>query len=297
MTFRKYEKIHRLGKEEVEGILEGLCYIQEKIDGANTSIWMEDGVLHMGSRNNDITGRDFNGFPQYVYGHEGIQEFMRSHPNYRLYGEWLVRHTLPYPELAYKKFYLFDIFSPEEGYLPIQEVYNIAQEYGIEVVSQFDCIPNPTPEQLKEFVGKSNIGEKGEGIVIKNQKFINKFGERVCAKIVTEAFKEDNAVTFGGNNKFSDTYWEVWVVNKYMTLARIQKIMQKIQPLIDKKLDLEHIPRIAQTAYHDLITEEAWEIVNKAAKLDFNALKRIASKKAIQIYKEIITGDISIAHQ
>jgi len=30
--FKKYPKIHRLGKEETEGILEGTCYIQEKID-------------------------------------------------------------------------------------------------------------------------------------------------------------------------------------------------------------------------------------------------------------------------
>lgn len=43
--FIKYPKIHRLGKEETEGILNALCYIQEKIDGANTSIWIgEDGV-------------------------------------------------------------------------------------------------------------------------------------------------------------------------------------------------------------------------------------------------------------
>jgi len=54
--FLKYPKIHRLGKSETEGILDGQCYIQEKIDGANTSIWMdEDGTIHCGSRNNDLT--------------------------------------------------------------------------------------------------------------------------------------------------------------------------------------------------------------------------------------------------
>lgn len=36
--FKPYFKIHRLGKEETEGILIGECHVEEKIDGANTSI-------------------------------------------------------------------------------------------------------------------------------------------------------------------------------------------------------------------------------------------------------------------
>lgn len=295
-AFRKYEKVHRLGKEETLGILEGKCYVQEKLDGANTSIWVgKDGLLRVGSRSNDITGRGFNGFPEYVYGHQGIQKLLTERPHLRLYGEWLVRHTLSYPELAYRKFYMFDIHDGSV-FLNADDVQEIAAAYGIESVKHFGCFENPTEAQLMDFVGKSFIADKGEGIVIKRDDFINQFGERVCAKIVTENFKEDNAIVFGGNNKHSDTYWEVWIVNKYMTVPRIQKIMNKIQPEIDKKLDLEHCPRIANTAYHDLLTEEIWEIQAKAGKIDFGALKRIATKKAIQIYKEIITGDISIAH-
>ena len=33
-SFRSYGKIHRLGKEETEGILQGFCHVQEKVDGA-----------------------------------------------------------------------------------------------------------------------------------------------------------------------------------------------------------------------------------------------------------------------
>lgn len=123
------------------------------------------------------------------------------------------------------------------------------------------------------------------------------FGSHNYAKIVTESFKEDNGVTFGGNNKHSDSYSEMYVVNKYMTVARIEKVMNKIQPMIDKKLDLEHIPRISGTAYHDMLTEEIWEIQTKVQSLHFGTLKRIATKKAVAIYKEILSGDISVAHQ
>src|ERR1035437_9101650 len=110
-TFRKYEKIYRLGKDETAGILEGICSVTEKLDGANLSVWLGDGnEIRVGSRNNDLTanGNGFNGAVAYCNSHEGIKKFFLEHPTKRLYGEWLVRHTLSYNETAYKKFYLFD---------------------------------------------------------------------------------------------------------------------------------------------------------------------------------------------
>ena len=70
MPFIKYNKIEALHKEDVEGILAGECNITEKIDGANTSIWLEEDGIHTGSRNNDITGGSFRGFNEYVKNHE-----------------------------------------------------------------------------------------------------------------------------------------------------------------------------------------------------------------------------------
>ena len=125
--------------------------------------------------------------------------------------------------------------------------------------------------------------------------FRDKYGNHNYAKIVSEEFKEDNGVTFGGNNKHSDTYWEMYVCNKYITVSRVTKIMNKIQPMIDKKLDMEHIPRICGSVYHDMITEEAWEIANKVAKLDFNSLKRVCNKKIRQVYVDILNNNISVA--
>jgi hypothetical protein len=295
--FKEYKKIHRLGKEETDGILDGRCVIQEKVDGANVSIWLEDGVICMGSRSQKIT-EGFNGFCQYVRENEAIKNLFAKMPTLRLYGEWLVRHTIAYNELAYKHFYLFDIEDTATGVMldPVTTVI-IAKEHGIKHPQIFADVCNPTPEFVKAFAGKTELGEKGEGVVIKNPDFKNKFGEWQYAKVVTEEFKEDNGVVFGGNNKHSDTYWETYVVNKYMTLERIQKIINKVQPLVEKRLDLEHIPRITNTAYHDMLTEEIWDIQAKVEALDFKTLKRIAIKKAVQIYKEIITGDISVAHR
>lgn len=294
MTFEKYKKIYRLGIEETEGILLGKVYIQEKVDGANTQIWLEDGTICTGSRSQKII-EGFNGFCAFVQMNEPIKKFFTDFPNYRLYGEWLVRHTISYTETSYKKFYLFDIADEKGKMLELSTVITLADKYGIPYPQLFDVIENPTMEQIMKYVGKTNLGTNGEGVVLKNTTFLNKFGDQQYAKIVTQKFKEDNGITFGGNNKHSDTYWEMYIVNKYMTLERVQKIMQKIQPQIDKKLDFEHSSRIGNSSFHDMMTEEIWDICKKVGTIDFKKLSSLSTRKAIQIYKDLLTGDVSVA--
>lgn len=297
MAFKSYPKIHRLGTEETEGILVGRCTIQEKVDGANVSIWKnEDGSLGMGSRTQDITGGSFNGFCEYVRAHKGINDLLNDHHDLRLYGEWLVRHSIAYNELSYKQFYLFDVYcgaTNTDGevtgmFLPQNYVYHFGEKYNILTPQLFAVIEHPTIEQIMPYVGQSCLGPKGEGVVIKNPEFINKFGELRYAKIVTENFKEENALLFGGNNKHSESYFEVYVMNKYMTPARVQKVMNKIAPTIEGQLNMTHTARIINTAYHDLITEEIWEIQKKCPALNFKKLQVLCTRKAAKTYHELL---------
>lgn len=295
--FRKYEKVHRLGKEETDGILEGPVHIQEKIDGANLQIWMEDGSIHVGSRNNDVTDRHdgFNGAVVYAQNHEGIKHFLTNHPAARLYGEWLVKHTIQYKETAYGKFYLFDIFRPDGQFEDTKTVNKIALEYGIDTPHYFGEMLITNLDDLKKIVGTSMLGDKGEGVVIKRPDFKNKFGEQVYAKMVTEAFMEDNAIAFGGNNKFSETYRELWAVNKYMNLPRVQKIVNKLSSEFGR-LDMSFIPKIMGLAYYDMFVEEMWEIAAKAsAPFNFKKFKDLANKKAKQVFIDILNDSISVA--
>ena len=302
MEFKTYPKIHRLGKEETDGLIEGteetlFLTIQEKIDGANTSIWMDkDGVVQCGSRTRQLPADEsFNGFVEWARNQEAIVSYLSEHRDRTLYGEWLVRHTIAYNETAYKKWYLFDIYdNTREEFIPSRDVALVAEEYGFNTPTVF-AEGFLTEEQIQEHVGKTTLGEQGEGVVIKRYGFKNKFGDHCYAKIVTQKFKENNAITFGGNNKHSETYQEMYFVQKYCTLARVQKIMNKIQPELDRRLDMEHIPRVSSTCYHDMITEEAWEIAQTGKVVDFKQLKRLATKKFIQIYRDLLTGDISVA--
>ena len=67
------------------------------------------------------------------------------------------------------------------------------------------------------------------------------------------------------------------------------------QPEIDERLDMKHTPRVANTAYHDLLTEEIWEIAGKVQALDFKKLRSVCTKKAIQIYNDILNNTFSVA--
>jgi len=300
MQFRKYEKVHRLGKEEVEGILDGDCSITEKIDGANLSVWLGDGMeIRVGSRNNDLTanGNEFNGAVHYCNAHQGIKDLLYAHPKYRLYLEWLIKHTLEYSATAWKKVYLFDIYDHEnECFLPQNLVQKLAKEYGIDAVPDLGILHNPKISELEELIKlPSAIGTIREGIVIRNPDFLNTFGDFCYAKLVREDFKEANAIVFGGNNKHSDSYWEIYIMNKYIDVARVRKIMNKLQPEVNERLDMKHIPRILGMVYHDVITEEAWDISKKAKKIDFDTLQRVCYRKIKQVYVDLLHDSISVA--
>ena len=196
MEHRRYNKIHRYGSDENEGILdEGRITVPEKIDGANTSVWKADNKFILGSRNLVIED-GFNGFKIYVHNHEGIKNLLNKHSHFRLYGEWLVKHTISYNSLSYEHFYLFDIWDEEqEEFLDPKTVIELADLWGIKRPKIFYEGPVISIDKIMEYVGKSDLGERGEGVVIKNSTFVNKFGDTPAyAKIVTESFKENNGM-------------------------------------------------------------------------------------------------------
>lgn len=299
MEYKSYPKIHRLGKEEVEDILLTPFLVQEKIDGANISIFQLEGELRCGTRTRMLPeDESFNGFQEAVQANFNLAMWFSRNPDCILYGEWLVKHTITYPDDAYRKIYLFDIFDTTTGEFWSQnKVEDEAEFLGLEYPKMFtpDGPVLLTLEQIKEFVGKSFVAANGEGVVIKNPTFKNKFGDAVYGKLVHEKFKESNAIVFGGNNKNSDAYNEMYIVNKYCTLGRVQKIMQKLQNTTEERLDMKHTPQVAGSCYHDMITEEIWDIIKKIKEIDFARLQRLSYKKYIQIYHDVLNNSVSIA--
>jgi len=308
--FRKYEKVERWDHtSDIEGINEGVVHIQEKIDGANGQVFKdlditeENVSIHVGSRNRVIARAgetveiydNFRGFPQYVFGSTKIKKFLCSYPNLRLYGEWLVKHTVNY-DLKYQNiFWIFDVYDDKyERFLPYEEYKPMLEEFNLPYIPVISVVKNPSMEDLldlvkvEEKIPKSSFGAAMiEGLVYKNYDFANKWGNSPYMKAVTSEFREVHATVFGATRK-DDV--EVQLISKYLLPARMEKIYQKMrgQHVV---LEMKNVPQFMGMVFHDLITEDAWEMfvsdkISKRNKgnISIPTLKRACDTKAKNWY-------------
>lgn len=295
MLYKSYPKIASLDKEEVENILDGEVTVQVKIDGANSVVYLKDGVVRCGSRTRELPlEEDFRGLQKYIASKPKILKYLEEFPYLILYGEWLVKHSINYTQDHYNQWYLFDVLDTRENkYWKQPAVENLARVFEV---------PYPiiygegrfTLEQIDDFVNQEWLGTKNEGVVIKPHDFVNKFGDRPYAKRVSQQFKEKNAIVFGGNNKRSETYWEMYVVNKYCTIATLEKNLNKLAPEIGR-VSKKDTPRVAGTCVHDTWTENAWEIFRKVPALDFKKTNNLMTRKYVQLFHDKLDESFSVA--
>jgi len=315
MEFKKYQHIERLGTTEVEGIESGTCYIFPKIDGTNGSIWIDrenNGrpvcAIRCGSRNRELSNEADNaGFIKHIRTElVKYKHFFLNNPNLRLFGEWLVPHSLKtYRDEAWRKFYVFDVVRdlpelPEEQgwgekfeYLTYEEYKPLMDKYGLNYIPCIAIIENPTHEFLikqlpcNEFLIKDGEGQ-GEGIVIKNYDYKNKYGRTTWAKIVTSEFKEKHVKEMGTSKKEVGLVVERKIVTKYCTTALIDKTYAKIVNE-QEGWSSKFIPRLLNTVYYDLIKEESWNFIKefKNPTIDFKQLLRETTTKIKELKPEI----------
>lgn len=304
MDFRKYMHVERFGTDDVKGINIGTCYIFPKIDGTNASVWKGDeGGIKAGSRNRELTlEKDNQGFYKHILKQDNIKQFLEKYPYLRLYGEWLVPHTLKtYREDAWHTFYVFDVYDHsykdsdgEGGYIPYPDYKPLLEEYNIEYIPPIAIIENPKRENLVNQIDKTGQylikdGEgKGEGIVIKNYDFENKYGRTVWAKMVTSNFKEKHHKEMGAPKMKGSKSVEEKIITKYVTKPLIEKEYSKI---INEKdgWRSEYIPMLFGRVFHALVTEETWDIIKKFNKptINFTDLRELTIHKIKQVKSEL----------
>lgn len=287
MNFQKYMHIERFGTEEVEGIEMGLCYIFPKIDGTNSSCWLNEGKLCAGSRNREISLENDNAeFMKNIIMDQQINNFFTIYPNYRLYGEYLVPHSLKiYRQDAWKKFYVFDVADENENLLHYDIYSKILDSFAIDYIPPIAIIKNPTYDNLiakleaNVYLVQDGQGS-GEGIVIKNYEYKNKFGRQVWAKIVKTEFQELHKKEMGIKPTNGSQQIEELIVKKYLTIDIVDKVFYNI------KVDVggwhsKLIPRLLNTVFYDLIREEGWIFIKeyKFPKIDYKVLQRFAFQK------------------
>lgn len=299
MTFKKYQHLERFGTTEVENIESGNCYIFPKIDGTNGSIWKgEDGHPHFGSRNRELSlDNDNAGFMEWGVKQENLLNFFDAYPELRLFGEWLVPHALKtYREDAWRRFYVFDVVQgiseDEYRYLPYDEYSKILDEFAIDYILPICTIKNSSYEQLIRQLDKNVFliedGKGvGEGIVIKNYDYKNKYGRTTWAKIVTSEFKEKHAKAHGNTEMKGKKMVEEEIAEEFVTRALCEKVYAKIDN--DTGFRSKDIPRLLNTVYYDLINEESWNYIKKHKNptINYSTLNHFVTNKVKQIMTNI----------
>lgn len=303
MEFKRYMSLKRFGRAEVDGIDIGRCFIFPKIDGTNSSCWLgEDGIIYAGSRNRllgELKEEDNAGFCKWIRAQENIKKFFNDNPKLRLYGEFLVPHSVKtYREEAWRKLYVFDVYNDEtDQFLPYEEYVELLNKYSIECVHPLVIINNPSEEQLIHTMTELNTyliedGKGvGEGIVIKNYDYINRFGQVIWAKMVTNEFKEIHKKAMGVNEINKPTIEEL-IINKFFTESFIEKEYSKILLILENKGEIfnsKHIPMLLNILYAEFIQEEMVEILKqfKNPTINFKRLQGLCINKIKRTLKEV----------
>ena len=297
---KKYVDIERLKDKYAMAFTSGEhITITEKIDGANASIAVdENGNLIAFSRRNQLTPENnLQGFYEYV---QSLDSFMIScvlGTRYIFFGEWLIKHTIRYPEDKMKQFYVFDIWDNKtEQYLPWEEVEQRAEFCGLKMVPVFYNGPFISWEHVYSFVGKTEMGGEptGEGIVVKSQdRLDNKFsGTPAYVKIVAKEFSEVHQSKPQKNidpEKIAAKQAAQELAETIVTERRVQKTIEKFieDNIIPEDWDEKNLGIIAKNLpraiYNDCIKEEP-ETVDKIE--DFGKIcASIAMKHARNLIK------------
>ena len=277
--FVKYQHIERLNTIETEGILEGIVYVFPKIDGTSGSLWCEDGTIHCGSRRREVTEEDDNqGFATKFQKDPRFTEFFNDYPNLRLFGEYLIPHSLKtYRDDAWREFYVFDVtYEKDAGYdyIIYEDYAELLEEYGINYIPPIAIRENPTEEDLlidianNKFLIQDGKGD-GEGIVVKNYSYVNRYGRRTWAKIVTNEFKEKHVKAMGAPTKLAKRMVESDIVEELLSEHMVEKAYAKI--LVEEDgWSSKFIKKLLDDVYYDIIKEELPEYLSKNNKVTIN---------------------------
>ena len=292
---KKYTKVVRYGKSETIDVLKqgDIISITEKIDGANASFRIDntnDLGISCYSRNNPLDEHNtLGGFYNWVRDNI-VPTKQLLNPNYIYFGEWLIKHKVIYKEECYNNFYLFSIYDiDKEEYIDELLMRKEANRLRLKTVECFYYGEFRDYEHLKTFIGKSNITEvinTGEGIVVKNVNYKDRFGKQMFVKLVTDKFAEVQK-----QKKPKNPCDEVVILTKQVvTKPRIEKILFKLVDENKLKEDyaIEDMGTILKLlipiVYEDVMEEESDMFVN----YEEEKVKRTIGKVVPAIVKEVL---------
>lgn len=298
--YKSFLHVERLGKDEVDGILNGTCYISPKLDGTNAVVWCDDGEICAGSRNRKLSAVSDNAnFYTWVHSEDeeaaALREMLMDNQHLIVYGEFgvgRVAHIKDYDECAHDKLWIFDMYdTTKEHYVHPETVKSMCERLGLgEWVIPFIKVDNPTEEDIVKWANDnkfllSQANHAGEGMVIRNPDFCNKWGHYCIAKFVLDEFKQ-RMVSKGEKTSSKRTDCEQAIIDYYVTEAELSKAKAKVCLTLgleefDKK-NGKSIGMYLNLVFNDAVLAEIADICKRYKRpvIDFQVLNNLCSVKA-----------------
>lgn len=299
MVYKSYQHVEKLGSSRVNGILQGTCYVFYKIDGTNGCIYLKDNEVRFGSRRRELNfkeGQDNQGFEASVTTNENykpmyndLKKYFEKHPNYIIYGEWLVCGTLKtYREDAMRQFYIFDIYDPEKDWYMNYDDYSqeLNKEFpNLKYIPLLAKLEQPTPQDLIPLLDKTGdfliTKGLGEGIVIKNYNFINSHGVTIWAKMLTEDFLNRKNRVKSENKENKEESKTEYEVSKLLTDEHISKEYNKLLETKGATWEMSMMLELINKVFDEFINDNIDIILKKfhLPTIDFKKLKQLCTTK------------------
>lgn len=271
------------------------------VHNSNFRFMVKDFKIIFGSRTQQLTSdegedtnveKNFRRCIQHIRNKfEEVKDISPDLSHLIFFGENMVRHTINYNWETIPPFLGFDIYDLKKNkYLDYKDVKQIYSNLHLEMVPLIKICKvkeigeiNDSIVPISEYASLSSQDRLAEGVVIKN------YGKQLFAKFVREKFKEKNKEVFGGSKKFANTDDEYFSA-VYCTNARIDKCIFK---LIDdgKTLGMEIMGDLLNMVYKDIWEENWQEISMSKKKIDLLNLKKIVSKRCLEVLKQSIINN------
>jgi hypothetical protein len=294
MAFLKYQDVERIGTPENASIFDhpdDEIVIEEKVDGGNGCFWLEDGKLHVASRNRDLTHE--NDEKTFSAQRRWLEEQLLKtglgniDPNLRYYVEWMAKHTINYGKEIPQAIGL-DImpiegaFGREPLFLGRKAKEEAFARVGIPCVQLKGIykVKDLNEELYKTLTEKSAYYEgKPEGIVLKNYGRTNVWGRQMYAKIVLDEFKETNRAVFGAVKK--DTSDTVKIVETFCTIPRIRKRILSLMQEGNLPLSRNLMKFLPIAVCKDIFKEETDDLMRNYSDISLGTMKQFVAKKCL----------------
>ena len=278
----KFGKIEHINEPQV-----GTWYASEKLDGANAGIlWSpQDEVIALHSRRNPVAlieiGNDhahtFNEFRGFVaYFTRLVEENFDSYADFidhqpvgwrRVFGEWLVPHTVCYPADMYNKFYVFPAQS-----LALSGVVFLFEENVEDPTSEkLSAVYEKLAARLKELYGSDAY--EPEGLVIRRENSFDRL------KWVAKRFREKAAKSWGANKKAIEN--PEALMASIIPGRTLIKIWEKVEDQIGLIPSNRELPMLLGFTLQEFAEEWFWKAAKKAGWPTINTAKL---KREVQDY-------------